>query len=166
MAHNYYLQQNFPLNWNSITVCSRLANQQNTVTAQGRADPQEDTVIVIQNCRIVPDGALFPDRLVVKSYLGRPWRSLANTVIMESEIGDVIDPAGYLEWPGNNMDTAFYGEYANRGPGAVTTGRVKWAGVKTISRAEAMKYTSTAVLESKNTWLAATGEPYLTGLKN
>ena len=152
---------------NSLIILRKpMANQQNTVTAQGRDDPKEDTVIVIQNCRIVPDSTLFPDRLVVKSYLGRPWKNFANTVIMESQIGDVINPAGYLEWPGNNMNTVFYGEYGNRGPGAVTTGRVKWAGVKTISRADAMKYTSTAVLEGQNKWLAATGETYITGLKN
>ncbi|PQQ08955.1 pectinesterase [Prunus yedoensis var. nudiflora] len=37
-----------------------MENQQNIVTAQGRADKQETTGIVLQNCKIMPDKDLEP----------------------------------------------------------------------------------------------------------
>ncbi|XWS08423.1 hypothetical protein CRYUN_Cryun40dG0001200 [Craigia yunnanensis] len=38
-------------------------------------------------------------------------------------IGDLIQPAGWLEWEGNfALDTLYYAEYANRGPGTDVVG--------------------------------------------
>ena len=70
-------------------------SQSNMVTAQGRTDPNMPTGIVLQSCRIVPEQALFPVRLTVPSYLGRPWKEYARTVVMESTIGDLIRPEGW-----------------------------------------------------------------------
>lgn len=76
--------------------------QQNTITAQGGDEQGHKTAIVIQNCRIVPDQRLAPVKLQVKSYLGRPWKKYATTVFMENLIGDLIQPAGYMSWNGDN----------------------------------------------------------------
>ncbi|XP_004298254.1 PREDICTED: pectinesterase-like [Fragaria vesca subsp. vesca] len=150
-----------------IIVRKPLANQKNTVTANGRKDQRESTGLVIQNCRIVPEEALFPLRFQIMSYLGRPWKMYSRTVIMESEFGDFIQPAGWLEWQGNfALDTLYYAEYANRGPGAVTTGRVKWKGFHVITdRNVALQFTPGNFLAG-GLWLKGTGAPYFLGLKN
>lgn len=86
---------------------------------------------------------------------------------MESTLGDFINPAGWMPWQGNfALDTCFFAEYANRGPGATTGRRVNWKGHKIITnRAEAMSFTAVPFLKAQE-WLPATGAPYFYGLKN
>ncbi|EEF43188.1 pectinesterase [Ricinus communis] len=141
--------------------------QRNAVTAHGRADKRESTGLVIQNCRILPEQSLFPVISEFPSYLGRPWKQYARTVIMESEIGSVIQPAGWLEWTGNlYLDTLFYAEYGNRGPGANTNLRVKWKGYHVLTdKSEVTQFTAGPFLQGDQ-WLQATGFPYLLGLKS
>lgn len=149
-----------------IVVRKPMDNQQNTVTAQGRTDKHETTGLVIQNCRIVPEQKLYPARLQIRSYLGRPWKQYSRTVIMESTIGDLIQPAGYMPWSGNfALDTLYYAEYANRGPGAATNKRVKWKGFRVITnRNEALQFTAGPFIQGSQ-WLKPTGMPYLLGFK-
>ncbi|XP_017974853.1 PREDICTED: pectinesterase [Theobroma cacao] len=152
---------------NSLLIVRKpMDNQQNIVTAHGRKFKQETTGLVIQNCRIVPDQALFPVRFKIRSYLGRPWKEHSRTVIMESTIGDFIQPAGWLEWAGNfALNTLYYAEYANRGPGAATNGRVKWKGYKVITnRNEALQFTAGPFLQGQ-TWLAESGVPFFLGFR-
>ncbi|MCH97458.1 putative pectinesterase/pectinesterase inhibitor 6-like, partial [Trifolium medium] len=68
----------------NIFIRKPMSNQQNTVTAQGRTDPNENTGIVIHNCRITAAGDLKPVQGSVKSYLGRPWQKYSRTVVMKS----------------------------------------------------------------------------------
>ncbi|KAK6796079.1 hypothetical protein RDI58_009534 [Solanum bulbocastanum] len=141
------------------------SGQKNMVTAQGRTDPNQNTGIVIQKCRI---GATSDLRSVQKSfptYLGRPWKEHSRTVIMQSSITDVIQPAGWHEWNGNfALNTLFYGEYANTGAGAATSGRVKWKGHKVItSSTEAQAYTPGRFIAG-GSWLSSTGFPFSLGL--
>ncbi|CAI5537418.1 unnamed protein product [Closterium sp. Naga37s-1] len=64
----------------------------------------------------------------VKAYLGRPWRSHARVVYMFSYLSAAIVPEGWAPWPGENFGPrVFLGEYRNTGPGAWTSGRVRWA---------------------------------------
>ncbi|KAL5538068.1 hypothetical protein UlMin_042278 [Ulmus minor] len=150
-----------------IVVRKPSPGQKNAVTAQGRADKRETTGIVIQNCRIVPEQKLFPVRFQYPTFLGRPWKQFSRTVIMESTIGDLIQPAGWMEWEGNfALDTLYYGEYANRGPGAVTSRRVRWKGYRNImNRNEALMFTSAPFLQG-NLWLRYTGAPHFLGLRS
>ncbi|EXB75640.1 Putative pectinesterase/pectinesterase inhibitor 28 [Morus notabilis] len=140
--------------------------QKNAVTAQGRADKRETTGIVIQNCRIVPEEKLFTERFKYPTYLGRPWKQYSRTVIMETTMGDLIQPVGWMEWNGNfALDTLYYREYANRGPGAGTDKRVKWRGYKVITdRNEALHFTPGPFIQG-NLWLRYTGAPYFLGFK-
>ncbi|XP_009800039.1 probable pectinesterase/pectinesterase inhibitor 13 [Nicotiana sylvestris] len=142
-------------------------NQQNTVTAQGRTNIRETTGLIIQNCRIVPEQLLEPVRFKIPSYLGRPWKMYSRTVIMESTLADFIQPAGWMHWSGNfALDTCYYAEYGNRGPGANTNNRVKWKGFKVITdRNEALQFTTAPFIQG-NQWLGSTGSPYYLGLKN
>ncbi|XP_058770331.1 pectinesterase-like [Vicia villosa] len=144
--------------------------QFNTVTADGTKQRNMATGIVIQNCEIVPEKALFPVRMQFKSYLGRPWKDYSRTVVMESNIGDLIVPEGWSPWAGTQfLNTLYYAEYANTGPGANLNGRVKWKGYHpNINRNEAAQFTAGQFLRAgpagrAEDWLRATGVPYVLG---
>ncbi|KAK1683625.1 hypothetical protein QYE76_044473 [Lolium multiflorum] len=140
-------------------------NQQNSVTAHGRTDPNMKSGLVIQNCRLVPDQKLFPDRFKIPSYLGRPWKEFSRLVIMESTIADFIKPEGYMPWNGDfGLKTLYYAEYANRGPGAGTSKRVTWPGFRVIGRKEAEQFTAGPFVDGA-TWLKFTGTPNYLGFK-
>ena len=147
---------------NCILILRRpMDNQQNIVTAQGRADAREATGFVLQKCEFQAEAALRDAaRPAIRNYLGRPWRECSRTVFMESEIPDFIDKAGYLPWNGDfGLKTLWYAEYANRGPGADTAGRVAWPGYKkVISKEEADKFTVQNFLHAEP-WLKPTGTP-------
>ncbi|XP_009606552.1 pectinesterase/pectinesterase inhibitor U1 [Nicotiana tomentosiformis] len=141
------------------------SGQKNMVTAQGRTDPNQNTGIVIQNCRIGATSDLRPVQKSFPTYLGRPWKEYSRTVIMQSSITDVINSAGWHEWNGNfALNTLFYGEYQNTGAGAGTSGRVKWRGFKVITSAtEAQAYTPGRFIAG-GSWLGSTGFPFSLGL--
>lgn len=139
-----------------------LENQQNIVTAQGRIDKQENTGFVLQKCVIKGEADLPP---TTKNYIGRPWKEYSRTIIMESDIGALIHPEGWLPWEGDfALTTLYYGEYNNVGAGANTDARVKWIGRKNINREEALTYTVEPFLQG--TWINGTGVPANLGLYN
>ncbi|KAL8458797.1 hypothetical protein ACS0TY_036341 [Phlomoides rotata] len=141
------------------------SGQKNMVTAQGRTDPNQNTGIVIQKCRIGATSDLRPVQGSFPTYLGRPWKEYSRTVIMQSSITNVINPAGWFEWSGNfALNTLFYGEYQNSGAGAATSGRVTWRGFKVITSAtEAQSYTPGRFVAG-GSWLSSTGFPFSLGL--
>ncbi|KAJ1268684.1 hypothetical protein BS78_07G153600 [Paspalum vaginatum] len=147
---------------NCILVLRRpMDNQQNIATAQGRADGRENTGFVFQYCRFTAESALKDaSRPAIRSYLARPWREYSRTLIMESDIPAFIDKAGYLPWNGDfGLKTLWYAEYANRGPGADTAGRVTWPGYrKVISKEEAARFTVQNFLHAEP-WLKPAGAP-------
>ncbi|XVF35219.1 hypothetical protein REPUB_Repub18cG0126600 [Reevesia pubescens] len=146
-----------------IYVRKPMDNQKNIVTAQGRKDKFETTGIVLQNCKILPDVSFTSVKTKFKSYLGRPWKEYSRTVVMESLIEDFIDPAGWLEWEGKfALNTLYYAECNNNGPGAKTDARVKWPGRKVINKDEAMKFTVETFLQG--TWIKGTGTQVRMGL--
>ncbi|XP_047317297.1 pectinesterase-like [Impatiens glandulifera] len=152
---------------NSLLIVRKpMDNQQCIVTAQGRSNNKETTGIVIQNCRIVPEQKLEATRFKVPSYLGRPWKEYSRSVIMQSTLGDFIQPAGWMPWEGDfALNTCFFAEYQNRGPGSATNSRVKWKGVKVITNAqEAQQFTVGPFIQG-NQWLPSTGVPFFLGLK-
>ncbi|KAL0403234.1 UNVERIFIED_CONTAM: putative pectinesterase/pectinesterase inhibitor 34 [Sesamum radiatum] len=99
--------------------------QKNTITAQNRKDPNQNTGISIHACRIVAEPDLEAAKGAYPTYLGRPWKMYSRTVYMLSFLGDHIHPRGWLEWNSTfALDTLYYGEYMNYGPCCVR--RVKW----------------------------------------
>lgn len=86
---------------------------------------------------------------------------------MNSQIDNVIDPAGWSEWIGDvNLNTLWYAEFNNRGPGAVTTNRVTWPGIqKMITPQVAQTFTASQFLDG-DSWIPATGVPYVPGMIN
>ncbi|KAJ6427639.1 hypothetical protein OIU84_023098 [Salix udensis] len=110
---------------NSMIVVRRPnPNQFNTVTADGRSERGQPGGIVIHNCRIVPEQRLVP-----------------------GELADFIQPDGWAPWSGNQfLDTLYYAEYANTGPGAGTNRRVRWKSLHFLRRNEALQFTAGAFL--------------------
>ncbi|CAO2839831.1 unnamed protein product [Amaranthus hypochondriacus] len=149
----------------NIYVRKPMNNQQNTVTAQGRTDPNENTGIVIHNSIIEASSDLKPVQGSFRTFLGRPWQMYSRTIVMKCNIDRLIDHAGWAPWSGNfALKSLYYAEYMNSGAGSGTNGRVKWAGYHVItSPIEAGKFTVGKFLGGDN-WIPATGVPFTSGL--
>lgn len=99
---------------------------------------------VFWRCKITGDPG-------VKTYLGRPWRSYAAVAFIESEMSDVVRPEGWHNWNKPEAEkTARYAEFNNTGPGATSTGRVKWA--RQLTNTEAARFTVKNVLSGFDGW--------------
>ncbi|XP_023539372.1 pectinesterase-like [Cucurbita pepo subsp. pepo] len=134
------------------------------ITAQGRMESDEPTGIVLQNCIISSDPDYYPVRHTSKSYLGRPWKQYSRTVIMQCQIDDLIQPEGWLPWNGDfALNTLYYTEFENRGPGAAKENRVKWKGVKQITAKQAINFTPSLFIQGDD-WIKKTGIPYTSAL--
>jgi len=142
-----------------------MANQKNTITAQNRKDPNQNTGISIHDCRVVATADLEAAKWAYPTYLGRPWKLYSRVVYMMTYMGDHINPAGWLEWNGNfALDTLYYGEYMNYGPGAGVAKRVTWPGYRVITMPEeATKFTVGQFIYGSS-WLPATGVAFFAGL--
>ncbi|URD82851.1 pectinesterase, partial [Musa troglodytarum] len=142
-----------------------LPNQQNIFTAQGREDPNQNTGISIQRCKVAAAADLIPVQANFSTYLGRPWKEYSRTVFMQSYLDSLISPAGWLEWNGSfALSTLYYGEYMNRGPGSNTSSRVAWPGFRVIGdAAEASNFTTAAFVQGDQ-WLGSTSVPFSLGL--
>lgn len=146
-----------------------MLNQKNAFTAQGRTDPNQNTGISIHNCTIeaAPDLAMdrnSTDSNLTLNFLGRPWKEYSRTVIMQSYIGELIQPVGWLEWNGTvGLDTIYYGEFQNYGPGANTSRRVQWPGFNLMNATQAVNFT-VYNFTMGDTWLPYTDVPFSGGL--
>ncbi|KAH9713886.1 Pectinesterase 1 [Citrus sinensis] len=135
-----------------------LPNQFNTITAQGKKDPNQNTGISIQKCTL----SRLDDKLTAATYLGRPWKEFSTTVIMQSTIGPFLNALGWKEWvSGVDPPTSiFYAEYQNVGLASNTSGRVKWAGYRpTLTIDEAAKFTVGNFIQGSE-WLAEANVQY------
>lgn len=87
---------------------------------------------VFSRCRLT--GA--PD---VRSYLGRPWRAYSAVTFLQTEMSDVVRPAGWHNWNlPEREQTSRYREYGSTGPGGRADGRATWARALTDAEARAL----------------------------
>ena len=101
--------------------------------------------LVFLNCRLTAAPA------IEKVYLGRPWRSYAKTVWINTEMGAHILPEGWQVWNQNeNHKTTFYAEYGSFGPGFIKGRRVDWS--EQLSKREAKKYTRSNIFKGTTAW--------------
>nr|AAO64883.1 At3g05610 [Arabidopsis thaliana]BAC42986.1 putative pectinesterase [Arabidopsis thaliana] len=148
----------------TLLVRKPLPNQACPITAHGRKDPRESTGFVFQGCTIAGE----PDYLAVKetskAYLGRPWKEYSRTIIMNTFIPDFVQPQGWQPWLGDfGLKTLFYSEVQNTGPGSALANRVTWAGIKTLSEEDILKFTPAQYIQGDD-WIPGKGVPYTTGL--
>lgn len=136
-----------------------LPGQFTVITAQSRGTSDENTGISIQNCTIFPTDELS-NSPTVKNFLGRPWQNYSRTVILVSYIDGFIDPSGWSRWSSNQgLDTLYYGEYYNYGPGSGTDGRVAWLGFHEMDYYDAYNFTVSEFITADE-WLDSTSFPY------
>ncbi|WP_418981638.1 pectinesterase family protein [Alistipes sp.] len=78
--------------------------------------------LVFERCRLTAAEG------VTRCYLGRPWREYAQTVFIDCFLGAHIRPEGWHDWnKPQARKHSFYAEYGSQGPGAASSGRVRWA---------------------------------------
>ncbi|KAG9459757.1 hypothetical protein H6P81_004265 [Aristolochia fimbriata] len=142
-----------------------LPNQKNSITAQGRKEPEQNTGFAFQFCNISAYSDLLASQNATSTYLGRPWKLYSRTVFMQSYMSSVIRPEGWLEWAGDfALDSLYYAEFMNYGPGAGLGGRVKWPGYHLLNNtAQARNFTVEMFIDG-NLWLPATGVKFTAGL--
>ncbi|KAL1339519.1 pectinesterase [Arachis duranensis] len=147
-----------------IIVRKPMSNQQNIVVADGTDQKNMPTGIVLQNCEIMADSTLYPDRLTVRTFLARPWKAFSRAVFIENTIGDLIQPQGYIPWnppTEANTDNCYFVEYGNTGAGANAGARAPFAkGI--ISKDEASQFLAERWIQA-STWVPATGITYDAG---
>lgn len=117
------------------------------ITAQSKRYESERSGYVFDHCRLTADPGAS------KVYLGRPWRSHAFVVFLNTWMGPQIVPAGWAEWRHNDQDslpTAFYAEYKSSGPGASPQARDPHS--RQLTAAEAAKYSVKAWLSGDDGW--------------
>jgi pectin methylesterase-like acyl-CoA thioesterase len=117
-----------------------LAHVMDTLTAQSRLRPEEDSGYVFRDCTVTGDPG-SQDVL-----LGRPWRAYSTVVFLNTDFKIALDPAGWKEWNGA-LKTSDYEEYNSHGAAGDPTKRI--APSKQITAADIAKYAT-------KTWLAGT----------
>nr|GMD13817.1 probable pectinesterase/pectinesterase inhibitor 7 [Ipomoea batatas] len=141
-----------------------MSGQFNAITAQGRTDPNQNTGTSILNCTIKPADDLANSTTTTNTFLGRPWKEYSRTVYMESFMDGFINPAGWQIWSGDfALNTSYYAEFNNTGPGSNTSARVTWLGFHVINATDAANFT-VANFVFGDDWLPQTGVPYFSGL--
>ncbi|XP_076917030.1 putative pectinesterase/pectinesterase inhibitor 34 [Bidens hawaiensis] len=139
--------------------------QKVTITAQNRKDPNQNTGISIHACRLLAQPDMEAAKSSFSTYLGRPWKLFSRTVYMQTYMGDHIHPRGWLEWNATfALDTLYYGEYMNYGPGGAIGQRVNWPGYRVITTTvEASRFTVGQFIYGSS-WLPSTGVAFFAGL--
>jgi len=100
---------------------------------------------VFSHCQITGENA------EVRTYLGRPWRAYASVTFLNTEMSDIVRPAGWDNWRDPAREkTARYAEFNSTGPGANPPARVKWARQLTGRESEAI--TVEQVLGDSDHW--------------
>lgn len=83
---------------------------------------------------------------------------------MQSYMDSLIDPSGWSIWSGDfALNTSYYAEYNNSGPGSDTSNRVTWLGYHVIGASDAVNFTVDNFILGSD-WLPQTGVPYTGGL--
>ncbi|ETL81312.1 hypothetical protein L917_18330, partial [Phytophthora nicotianae] len=75
------------------------------ITANGRTDNSNPSEYVFNNARVFGSKP-------GQAFLGRPWRPYARVVFQNSDLSDVVNPAGWQKWNGdNNTGNVYFKEF-------------------------------------------------------
>ncbi|QHO57648.1 pectinesterase/pectinesterase inhibitor PPE8B [Arachis hypogaea] len=141
-----------------------LPEQTNTITAQGANDSTSPSGFSIQFSNISAHSELLPFLNCTRTYLGRPWKEYSRTVFMQSYMSEMVSPQGWKEWNGTlYLDTLYYGEFMNYGPGSGLSERVKWPGYHVINDYDEASNFTVAQFILGDLWLPSTGVNYASG---
>ncbi|KAK7543879.1 pectinesterase-like protein [Phyllosticta citricarpa] len=103
-----------------------LAASKGYVTANGAESPGDSYYVINKSTVQAASGQSVESGAY---YLGRPWRPHGKVVFQNSELSNVINPAGWVEWNegDSRTDGVFFGEYGNTGEGASTSSRASFS---------------------------------------
>jgi len=126
------------------------------LTAQSRTAPDQTTGYVITNSKVTSsapqpqcEGVDVDCKMRYTFYLGRPWRAYSRVIVMNSELPQDLQLAGWSKWKADDpTPTAFYAEFNNTGPGATTSHRAPWS--HQLTAAEASAFTPQTFLRGTN----------------
>jgi pectinesterase len=117
-----------------------LPHVMDTITAQSRLRPEEDSGYVFRDCTVTGDPG-SQDIL-----LGRPWRAYSTVVFLNTDFKAALDPAAWKEWNGA-LATSTYAEFNSHGQAGDVTKRISPS--KQLTQADIARYAT-------KTWLAGT----------
>jgi len=120
-----------------------LPHVMDTLTAQSRLRPEEDSGYLFRDCTVTGDPG-SQDIL-----LGRPWRAYSTVVFLNTDFKAPLDPAGWKEWNGA-LKTSDYEEYNSHGQAGDVSKRI--AASKQVSAADLGKYTTRTWLAGADGW--------------
>jgi pectinesterase len=116
------------------------------LTAQSRTAPDQPTGFVFLHARIT--AANLEDK---DFFLGRPWRSYARVIFLDSEMPASLDPQGWSPWSKEpSIQNAFYAERASFGPGARVQSR--FPGTHQLTAGEAEQFLPSKFLAGSDHW--------------
>jgi pectinesterase len=137
----------------------------NVIALQARSDKRENTGFVIHNCTINADESYFPEKLKNGVYLGMAVEKYSRTIVMESLLGDLINPQGWCTNNNYGIQNVTFVEYRNEGPGAQTNKRVDWLSHTEITnRTDALRYKVDRFIEVQKWLLGAIASKLQPGL--
>ncbi|GAB4844345.1 hypothetical protein Ancab_037708 [Ancistrocladus abbreviatus] len=145
-----------------IFVRRPMSHQDNTITAQGRENPHENTGLSIHGSRVRPAPEFASVTGSFKTFLGRPWKKYSRTVISRSYLDGLVHPRGWTEWDGGSaLSTLYYAEYMNSGAGPSTVGRLKWPGFHELHNPKDIRPFTVKNFIQGDSWILRTGVPVL-----
>ena len=124
-----------------------LAHSMVAITAQSKVRAEEKSGYVFNRCRLTAQAGAN------RVYLGRPWRSYAKVIFLNTHMGAEIVPAGWLEWEHDgklSLPTAYYAEFNSTGQGAKTDARDSHSHQLTAEQAAA--YRPQVFLRGDDNW--------------
>ncbi|XP_065859506.1 putative pectinesterase/pectinesterase inhibitor 28 [Euphorbia lathyris] len=138
--------------------------QKCTIAAQERNCTKQTSGFIIQNSTVTAEKDYLAVKETNPAFLGRPAKPFSRAIFMHTNIDGAIDPKGWAPWLGTyGTDTCFFGEYENKGPGADTSKRVTWKGIRKITADEAAGFSAGKFLDG-DTWITSSGVPYSSGI--
>ncbi|KAL2826398.1 pectinesterase A [Aspergillus cavernicola] len=99
--------------------CNIVSNGAGSITAMSRETSSDPAWYCFDNCNVYGKSGLA---LTGDVYLGRPWRVLARVIYQNSELSDIINPAGWTTMA--EGATPLYYEIGNTGDGSDTSERL------------------------------------------
>ncbi|PWA57027.1 Pectinesterase, active site-containing protein [Artemisia annua] len=139
-----YVFGNAAVVFQGCNIISRLPmpGQFTVIAAQSRDSPDQQTGISFQNCSILATEDLH---------------SHGNHSLAQSSSSH----KGWIHWSREEqgLDTLYYGEYDNIGPGSRVDDRVQWPGHHVMDYSEASNFTVSELITGQE-WLDSTSFPY------
>ncbi len=125
-------------------IYSKYTGHDSFVTAASTPEGQEYGY-VMEGCHFTGD------HTVPVTYLGRPWREYARTVLISCRMESHIRPEGWHDWnkPAAHIHS-FYAEYGSFGPGGDMTKRPDW--IKRLTAEDLPHYSRENVLKGADGW--------------